>query len=107
MQAGAEVDGAMLVTGSSAWVRSAFTKTGITAPVPKRKGRCLMARSKAAMDPEWLVNEINVLLSWVNTSSRRILRRASCAESVSRTLGFHSGSSSAKLGSKVYVGKAL
>ena len=52
------------------------------------------------------MKEINVLLSWVKTSSNRIFRRASCAESVSRTLGFHRGSSSAKLGSKVYFGKA-
>ena len=48
---------------------SPFISTGITAPVGRRNSRCPMTLSIEVIDPEWVVNEMYVLLSWVNISS--------------------------------------
>ena len=50
---------------------SAFTNTGITAPVGKRNLRCPITLSSEAIDPEWVVNEMYVLSSreYISSSS--------------------------------------
>lgn len=59
MQVGADVEGSILIDGGVAYIVSAFTSTGITAPVTKLKSRCPISDRIAAMEPEWLVKEMN------------------------------------------------
>ena len=54
---------------------SAFTNTGITAPVGKRNSRWPITLSSEAIDPEWVVNEMYVLSSREYMSSRSFVIR--------------------------------
>lgn len=45
------------------WLVSAFIKTGIKAPVGSRNSRCPITLRSEAIEPEWVVNEMYVLLS--------------------------------------------
>ena len=56
-------------------VNSAFTNTGIKAPVGSRNSRCPITLRSEAIDPEWVVNEMYVLTSLVNTSSSSCFMR--------------------------------
>ena len=56
---------------------SAFISTGITAPVGRRNSRCPITLNIEAIDPEWVVNEMYVLSSWVNISSSSFFSRES------------------------------
>ena len=59
----------------SALVKLALTNTGIKAPVGMRNSRCPITLRSEAIDPEWVVNEIYVLPSWVNISSSSFFMR--------------------------------
>lgn len=67
--------GSMLVVGAVPRIVSAFTRAGMTAPVFRLKAWWPIAWRMAPIEPEWLVNEIQVLRSWMNTSSKSVFMR--------------------------------
>lgn len=70
MQAGGPSLGSRGGSALSPSTFSAFTKTGMTAPVNRSKDRWPIASKTLAIAPEWLVNDRNAPSSCANTSSR-------------------------------------
>lgn len=98
---GAVKGGSIVVVGGAPGTRSALTSTGIMPPVARENGRWPTTLRMLVMAPECAVKEMNVLGSWVKTSSRSLRRRASRWESDSRHSACQRGSVSAKPSSKM------
>ena len=96
------VDGASL-TGKN----SAFTSTGITAPVFRLKGWWPRTSRVLAISPECEVIEIHVWSSVMKTWSSHFFDRAFCASVVSAVTPSQSSSYSVKPASIVQGGKRL
>lgn len=98
---------AVVVPGRSACL-TAFTSTGITAPVFRLKVLCPRTRRIDEISPECDVTDTNASFfgdaEVKNTSLRAFVLRASCAALVSAVTPFHSSSSSVKPASMGHEG---